>query len=71
MPVSKSESSLNSTVSKLSTNTGYTESTVATSGPTLSDGSRNAIQGTRWEAMDNEIDANLSQFNFAVFFFYM
>ncbi|GMT17796.1 hypothetical protein PFISCL1PPCAC_9093, partial [Pristionchus fissidentatus] len=28
-------------------------------GPTLSDSSRAAIKGTRWEAMDNQIDENL------------
>lgn len=31
----------------------------AVSNPTLSEGSRQAIKGTRWEAMDNEIDENL------------
>lgn len=37
----------------------YAGGAMPISGPTLSEGSRAAIKGTRWEAMDNEIDSNL------------
>lgn len=70
MPPSKSDSSLASTVGKLSFGSGtgsgscssYNGSAVTASGPTLSESSRNAIKGTRWEAMDNEIDSNLGNY---------
>lgn len=41
------------------------KSTTSTScGPSLSESSRAQIQGTRWEAMDNQIDQNLGIFCF-------
>uniref|UniRef100_A0A915PN45 t-SNARE coiled-coil homology domain-containing protein n=1 Tax=Setaria digitata TaxID=48799 RepID=A0A915PN45_9BILA len=59
----KTDSALESTVGKLGTATkagsSYGGSGVTASGPTLSESSRAAIKGTRWEAMDNEIDSNL------------
>ncbi|VDN06727.1 unnamed protein product [Thelazia callipaeda] len=60
---SKSDSVLGSTVGKLnisaSAGHNYSYTTMSASGPTLSESSRAAIKGTRWEAMDNEIDSNL------------
>lgn len=38
-------------------------SSVPSSAPTLSESSRENIKGTRWEAMDNQIDDNLSIVN--------
>ncbi|CAJ0600576.1 unnamed protein product [Cylicocyclus nassatus] len=60
MPQSKSASKLADTVGNLSTG-GSSASFSGTSSakPTLSESSRNAIKGTRWEAMDNQIDENL------------
>ncbi|KHJ91657.1 HAD hydrolase, family IIA [Oesophagostomum dentatum] len=61
MPQSKSASKLADTLGDL--NSGGSSASfpgVNTSGvPTLSESSRNAIKGTRWEAMDNQIDENL------------
>uniref|UniRef100_A0A0R3RW72 t-SNARE coiled-coil homology domain-containing protein n=1 Tax=Elaeophora elaphi TaxID=1147741 RepID=A0A0R3RW72_9BILA len=64
MVSSKSESFLGNAVDKLSNTTNKAGSSCAGSavsapGPTLSESSRAAIKGTRWEAMDNEIDSNL------------
>lgn len=60
MASSKSDNRLNSTVEKLKSDDSYSYGgAVSASGPTLSESSRAAIKGTRWEAMDNEIDANL------------
>ncbi|VDM45765.1 unnamed protein product [Toxocara canis] len=57
---SKSDNRLNSTVDKLaSDSSAYSGGAVSASGPTLSESSRAAIRGTRWEAMDKEIDSNL------------
>lgn len=65
MAPSKSESVLGNTVDKLSTGakagSSYSGSVLSTFGPTLSESSRAAIKGTRWEAMDNEIDFNLGR----------
>lgn len=58
MPSSKSDNRLNSTVDKLTSDSNI-GGAVSASGPTLSESSRAAIKGTRWEAMDNEIDSNL------------
>ncbi|VDK40889.1 unnamed protein product, partial [Gongylonema pulchrum] len=69
MPPSRSDSSLHATVDKLSTassaNSSYSGGAVSASGPTLSASSRAAIKGTRWETMDNEIDANLGNVFFS------
>lgn len=63
MAPSKSDSVLGNTVDKLSTVTkagsSYIGGAKPASGPTLSESSRAAIKGTRWETMDNEIDSNL------------
>ncbi|VDK89190.1 unnamed protein product [Onchocerca ochengi] len=60
---SKSDSILGNTVDKLNNDSKrgscYTEGAISASGPTLSESSRAAIKGTRWESMDNEIDSNL------------
>uniref|UniRef100_A0A1I7UUZ0 t-SNARE coiled-coil homology domain-containing protein n=1 Tax=Caenorhabditis tropicalis TaxID=1561998 RepID=A0A1I7UUZ0_9PELO len=57
VPQSKSASRLSETTTSISTSGG------SFSGPsgqrTLNESSRNAIKGTRWEAMDNQIDENL------------
>ncbi|VDD93169.1 unnamed protein product [Enterobius vermicularis] len=55
---SASESKLNKTIGNLDSKP-YTGGAISQSGPSLSESSRAAIKGTRWEAMDNEIDANL------------
>lgn len=55
---STSDNKLNKTVSSLNKSS-YTNTPVSQTGPSLSESSRAAIKGTRWEAMDNEIDANL------------
>ncbi|CAP27135.1 Protein CBR-SNAP-29 [Caenorhabditis briggsae] len=59
VPQSKSASRLSETAASLSTG----GSSASFSGPsgqrTLNESSRNAIKGTRWEAMDNQIDENL------------
>jgi len=55
--VSQSERNLSSTVEKLDSNTASASS--AAGSHTLNEASRNAIKGTRFEAMDNEIDENL------------
>uniref|UniRef100_A0A1I8ASB5 t-SNARE coiled-coil homology domain-containing protein n=1 Tax=Steinernema glaseri TaxID=37863 RepID=A0A1I8ASB5_9BILA len=57
MPASESERNLSSTVDKLSSQTATAAS--SSGARTLNEQSRNAIKGTRWEAMDNEIDENL------------
>ncbi|VDK42380.1 unnamed protein product [Anisakis simplex] len=62
MSSSKSDNRLNKTVDKLTSadsTSSYTGGAVSASGPTLSESSRAAIKGTRWETMDNEIDSNL------------
>ncbi|MCP9258219.1 Protein CBR-SNAP-29 [Dirofilaria immitis] len=65
MTPSKSDSVLGNTVDKLSTasktGSSYAGGAVSASGPTLSENSRALIKGTRWEAMDNEIDSNLGE----------
>ncbi|CAI5444355.1 unnamed protein product [Caenorhabditis angaria] len=58
VPQSKSASRLSETAANLSSG----NSSASFSGPsgrTLNESSRNAIKGTRWEAMDNQIDENL------------
>ncbi|KAL4003339.1 SNARE domain family protein [Acanthocheilonema viteae] len=59
----KSDLVLGNTVDKLSgvtkAGSSYVGGVVSASGPTLSESSRATIKGTRWEAMDNEIDSNL------------
>ncbi|VDM71893.1 unnamed protein product [Strongylus vulgaris] len=66
MPQSKSASKLSDTVGDL--NTGGSSASFSgmssTGQPTLSESSRNAIKGTRWEAMDNQIDENLGNCSF-------
>lgn len=57
---SASESKLNKTIGNLDSKP-YTGGAISQSGPSLSESSRAAIKGTRWEAMDNEIDANLGE----------
>ncbi|MFH4977781.1 hypothetical protein AB6A40_004490 [Gnathostoma spinigerum] len=60
IPQSKSSGSLTKTINTLSSNDRYySGGAVSASGPTLSESSRAAIKGSRWEAMDNEIDSNL------------
>ncbi|EYC07751.1 hypothetical protein Y032_0069g376 [Ancylostoma ceylanicum] len=61
MPQSKSASRLNDTVAELNTGGSSASFSGTASAPqsTLSESSRNAIKGTRWEAMDNQIDENL------------
>ncbi|KAK6054569.1 SNARE domain protein [Cooperia oncophora] len=62
MPQSKSASRLSETVGDLGGAGGSSASFSGTTGvpqTTLSETSRNAIKGTRWEAMDNQIDENL------------
>ncbi|VDK85609.1 unnamed protein product [Litomosoides sigmodontis] len=63
MVPSKSDSILGKAVDKLSgltkAGSSYTGGSGSASGPTLSESSRAAIRGTRWEDMDNEIDSNL------------
>uniref|UniRef100_A0A914CUW1 t-SNARE coiled-coil homology domain-containing protein n=1 Tax=Acrobeloides nanus TaxID=290746 RepID=A0A914CUW1_9BILA len=56
IPISQSDNKLNKTLDSISENPALSSSN---SGPTLSEKSRTAIKGTRWEAMDNEIDENL------------
>lgn len=62
IPQSKSASLLSETVGDI-TGSGGSSATisgsVAAAQSTLSESSRNAIKGTRWEAMDNQIDENL------------
>lgn len=71
MVPSKSDSVLGNTVDKLSTagkgGSSYIGDLTPTSAPTLSESSRAAIKGTRWEAMDNEIDSNLGHKKFLYF----
>lgn len=61
IPQSKSASRLGDTVNEISGSGGSFSSLSGTvSGrSTLGESSRNAIRGTRWEAMDNQIDENL------------
>lgn len=62
MPQSKSASRLSETVGDISGAGGSSASFSGGTGvtqTTLSESSRNAIKGTRWEAMDNQIDENL------------
>ncbi|CAJ0581874.1 unnamed protein product, partial [Mesorhabditis spiculigera] len=56
VPQSKSASHLSDTVSGMGSGSC---STSGSSGPTLSDSSMNAIKGSRWEAMDQQINDNL------------
>uniref|UniRef100_A0AC34QZC8 t-SNARE coiled-coil homology domain-containing protein n=1 Tax=Panagrolaimus sp. JU765 TaxID=591449 RepID=A0AC34QZC8_9BILA len=58
VPVSKSENKLSSHLSSTSSDSRFVPSS---SGPTLSAESRNAIKGTRFEAIDNQIDENLDE----------
>uniref|UniRef100_A0A914DYI8 t-SNARE coiled-coil homology domain-containing protein n=1 Tax=Acrobeloides nanus TaxID=290746 RepID=A0A914DYI8_9BILA len=58
IPISQSDNKLNKTLNSISENPALSHSS-SNSGPTLSEKSRNAIKGTRWEAMDNEIGENL------------
>lgn len=59
MPQSKSATMLNDTVGRMGNQSSSSFSGSSGSGPTLSESSRQAIQGTRWEAMDKQIDENL------------
>uniref|UniRef100_W6NCN2 Target SNARE coiled-coil region domain containing protein n=1 Tax=Haemonchus contortus TaxID=6289 RepID=W6NCN2_HAECO len=65
MPQSKSASRLSETVGEISVSGASGGSSASFSGTsgvpqtTLSESSRNAIKGTRWEVMDNQIDENL------------
>lgn len=58
VPQSKSANKLSQVAEETNSQIG---SSSVTSGPTLSESSRNAIKNTRWEAMDNEIDENLGK----------
>ncbi|VDL78679.1 unnamed protein product [Nippostrongylus brasiliensis] len=58
MPQSKSASRLSETVSEMGGGAGGSSASFSAQ-TTLSESSRNAIKGTRWEAMDNQIDENL------------
>lgn len=58
----KSSNSLSNTIGKLNDDYDYRKGPISTSGPTLSENSRSMIKGTRWEVMDNEIDANLGKY---------
>ncbi|TKR67919.1 hypothetical protein L596_023991 [Steinernema carpocapsae] len=60
MPVSQSEKNLTSTVDTLNNETASVGAG-ASGMRTLNESSRNVIKGTRWEAMDNEIDENLGK----------
>ncbi|KAK5976935.1 hypothetical protein GCK32_007110, partial [Trichostrongylus colubriformis] len=66
MPQSKSASRLSETVGEIG-GTGGSTASFSGSGSTgvpqttLSEASRNAIKGTRWEVMDNQIDENLGK----------
>lgn len=57
LPTSAPENRLQKTVTTLHDR--ESAGAMATAGPTLSESSRQAIRGTRWEVMDNEIDENL------------
>ncbi|KAJ1346403.1 Soluble NSF attachment protein 29 [Parelaphostrongylus tenuis] len=61
IPQSKSASRLGDTVNEISKSGGSSDSLPGSVGAqtTLGESSRNAIKGTRWEAMDNQIDENL------------
>ncbi|CAD6185718.1 unnamed protein product [Caenorhabditis auriculariae] len=61
VPQSKSANRLSETAAALSSGGGSSASFSgpSTGGPTLNESSRAAIRGTRWEAMDNQIDENL------------
>jgi|UniRef100_A0AC35G6L0 synaptosomal-associated protein 29 len=59
IPASKSDNKLNSHLNASSSSSA--RSTSITGGPSLSADSRKAIQGTRFEAMDSQIDENLGQ----------
>ncbi|CAK5007065.1 unnamed protein product [Meloidogyne enterolobii] len=53
---------VNSDISSGSTSVNNSKSTTLSAcGPSLSESSRAQIQGTRWEAMDNQVDQNLDQ----------
>ncbi|CAD5220527.1 unnamed protein product [Bursaphelenchus xylophilus] len=58
MTPSASSGKLTRVVEEVESRTGNAANTLS-SGPTLGAESRNAIKGTRWEAMDQEIDENL------------
>lgn len=68
VPISKSSSKLSEHLNTSSNN----GRSVSASGPSLSSDSRKAIQGTRFEAMDNQIDDNLGLFIIykKLFFYY-
>ncbi|VDM58136.1 unnamed protein product [Angiostrongylus costaricensis] len=61
IPQSKSASRLGDTVNEITKSGGSFSSLSGSVGApsTLGESSRNAIRGTRWEAMDNQIDENL------------
>ncbi len=63
LPTSAPDNPLQKTVSTLRDN--ESAGAMATTGPTLSESSRQAMRGTRWEVMDNEIDENLGLSNIA------
>lgn len=67
MPQSKSAQNLQNTVGNFSTGTSSASLSGPSSSNTLSDSSRAAIKGSRWEAMDNQIDENLG-LSFCLFF---
>uniref|UniRef100_A0A914XKN7 t-SNARE coiled-coil homology domain-containing protein n=1 Tax=Plectus sambesii TaxID=2011161 RepID=A0A914XKN7_9BILA len=57
LAASRSDNKLNKTIGSINDSQGA--GGMATGGPSLSETSRQAIKGTRWETMDNEIDENL------------
>ncbi|KJH46493.1 SNARE domain protein [Dictyocaulus viviparus] len=61
VPHSKSASRLSETINEIGGPGGSLPVSGVTAGPksTLGESSRNAIRGTRWEVMDNQIDENL------------
>ncbi|KAI1708854.1 soluble NSF attachment protein 29 [Ditylenchus destructor] len=60
MPGSKSETQLSKVVDQVKSSVDQTSGSMSNQ-PTLGSASRNAIKGTRWEAMDDEIDHNLGE----------
>lgn len=72
MPQSKSASKLADTVGEVNTGGSSASFSGTASGPqpTLSESSRNAIKGTRWEAMDNQIDENLGEWLDCIVYFH-
>lgn len=59
VPQSKSASRLSETATNLSSGGGSATFSGPSGQRTLTESSRSAIKGTRWEAMDNQIDENL------------